>query len=78
MTYPETAAPANCTLHIGANIRKLRKVRKLTQSMLAKELMVSYQSISAWERGQSLPDLENALRIAHLFGVSLDALVTGE
>ena len=47
----------------------------LTQRMLAKKLLVSYQAVSAWERGQSVPDLANAAALAQFFGVSLDALV---
>ena len=61
--------------NVSENIRELRKKTGLTQQMLAKELAVSYQAVSAWERGQSLPDLENTIRIAQFFQVSLDTLV---
>ena len=47
----------------------------LTQRALADGVLVSFQAISAWERGLSIPDLENAVRIANYFGVALDALL---
>ena len=46
----------------------------LTQRALADNVLVSFQAISAWERGLSVPDLENAIRLANYFGVSVDAL----
>ena len=60
---------------IGKNIRLRREAQGLTQSDLAEKLFVSFQAVSAWERGQSVPDLENAVRIAQLFGISVDALL---
>ena len=59
---------------IGKNIRNFRIRRGLTQRALADDVMVSFQAISAWERGLSVPDLENAIRLANYFGVAVDAL----
>ena len=61
---------------IGTNIRMLREQKGLTQRALADNVLVSFQAISAWERGLSVPDLENAVRLAEYFGVSVDALLT--
>ena len=61
---------------IGANIRNFREKKGLTQRALADNVLVSFQAISAWERGLSIPDLENAVRLADYFGVSVDALLT--
>ena len=61
---------------IGANIRTFREQKGLTQRALADNVLVSFQAISAWERGLSIPDLENAVRLADYFGVSVDALLT--
>ena len=33
---------------------------------------VSRQSVSKWETGQSVPDLEKIIKLADLFGVSVD------
>lgn len=59
---------------IGKNIRTYRMREGLTQRELADNVLVSFQAISAWERGLSVPDLENAIRLANYFGVSVDAL----
>ena len=61
---------------IGSNIRAFREKKGLTQRGLADNVLVSFQAISAWERGLSIPDLENAVRLANFFGVSVDALLT--
>ena len=61
---------------IGSNIRSFREKKGLTQRALADGVLVSFQAISAWERGLSIPDLENAVRLANYFGVSVDALLT--
>ena len=62
---------------LGKNIRSCREAAGLTQSELADRLFVSFQAVSAWERGQSIPDLENALRLSRLFDVSVDSLIRG-
>ena len=59
---------------IGKNIRLYRMREGLTQRALADNVLVSFQAISAWERGMSVPDLENAVRLANYFGVPVDAL----
>ena len=61
---------------IGKSIKRYREQRGITQRVLAERIMVSFQAISAWERGTSVPDLENVVRIAECFGISVDALLT--
>ena len=61
--------------NIGKRIRDLRKKNDLTQEKLADYLGVTYQSVSKWECGDSLPDTDNLITISKLFGVSLDELV---
>lgn len=60
---------------VGANIRAYREKKGLTQRGLADNVLVSFQAISAWERGLSIPDLENAVRLADYFEISVDALL---
>ena len=62
---------------IGTNIRFYREKLGLTQRALADSVLVSFQAISAWERGLSIPDLENVVRMANYFGITVDALLTG-
>ena len=45
------------TRKIGMKIAALRKAKDMTQLELADKMMVSYQAVSNWERGNSLPDI---------------------
>ena len=44
------------TQEIGKKIAELRKKHNMTQMELADEMEVSYQAISNWERGNSMPE----------------------
>ena len=59
---------------IGQNIARYRKERDLTQEDLAKELGISFQAISKWERGNSLPDVTLIPNISEILGISIDRL----
>lgn len=61
---------------IGENIKKQRERHGFTQAELAHRLYVSFQAISAWERGLSLPDLEKVMNMAEIFSVSVDMLLS--
>ena len=43
-------------LNIGRYIQQLRKAAGMTQKELAEKLNVSFQAVSKWENGDSLPD----------------------
>jgi len=60
---------------IGGRIRELRRERGLTQTEFADMLYVSFQAVSNWERGVAPPELENIIRIAEIFGVTVDSLL---
>ena len=60
---------------IGKNIRKNRERLNITQLELSQKLFVSFQAVSAWERGLALPDLENAAKLANFFNIKLDTLL---
>lgn len=57
------------------NLKYLRKREGLTQEELAEKLNVSRQSVTKWESGQALPDIEKVKEIAYMFSVSVDSLV---
>lgn len=57
------------------NLRKVRSEKKVTQAELADKLDVSQQHISAYERGERIPGIDAAARIADALGVTLDELV---
>ena len=57
------------------NLKILRMKENLTQEDIADKLGVSRQSVAKWERGESLPDIESCVRLADLFGMTVDVLV---
>lgn len=61
-------------LMIGSNIKKLREERKITQQQLAESLGLSYQAVSKWECGTTIPDVMILPAVAEYFGVSINDL----
>ena len=59
---------------IGENIKRLRKQQEMKQAVLASKLNIGRQTLSAYERGVTLPDVLALIKIADYFGVSLDEL----
>lgn len=53
----------------------LRKKNGWSQEELASELSISRQSVSKWESGASIPDLDKVLKLSQIFGVSTDYLL---
>lgn len=62
-------------MNIGANIKKLRTAKGLTQEQLAELLNVSSAAVSKWEVKNTYPDITMLFPLAHIFGVSLDELM---
>lgn len=60
---------------ISSNIKKYREAQHLTQEELAKQMNISRQSISKWERGDTLPSIENLIYLSELLELSLDELI---
>ena len=60
---------------LAEKITALRGERKLSQGDVAEKLDVSRQSVSKWETGQAVPELDKIIKLADLFGVSVDELV---
>ena len=57
------------TMKVARKIREARNARNMTQMALADEMGVSYQAVSNWERGNSMPDiskLEQQIGRAHV------------
>ena len=59
-------------------LKCLRRERKMTQGNLAKIFHISQTSVSKYETGEAVPDLETVVRMADFFGVSLDEFVVRE
>ncbi len=62
-------------MEIGNRIRELRKANGMTQEQLAAALSISFQSVSKWETGLSLPDLSMIPGLTRLLGVTADELL---
>lgn len=62
---------------IGSCLRELRKEKGLTQEQLAERFHVSGKTVSRWENGVHMPDLELLLEIADYYEVDLRALLQG-
>jgi len=56
----------------------LRKKQGWSQEQLAERLGVSRQSVSKWEGGLSVPDLDKILKMSSIFSVSTDYLLKDE
>ena len=63
---------------IGEFIQKLRKEKNMTQEELAQKIYLNSRSISKWERGQNLPDIENIKKLSEIFNVSQEEIMNGE
>jgi len=62
-------------LFIAGNLKTLRKRKDLTQEEVAEMLNVSPQSVSKWERGDTLPDITLLPALANLYKVTVDTLI---
>lgn len=61
--------------YIGENIKSLRRQKDVTQEELSVYLNISFQTISKWERGENLPDINMLTALANYFDVSTDELL---
>lgn len=57
------------------NIKKYRKIRRLTQTDLANKMFLTPQTVSKWENGVTAPDLSNLCNLAQILGVSVNKLL---
>ena len=61
----------------GENLKTLRRNKGITQEELAARLNVVRQTVSKWEKGQSVPDSEMLVRLAEIFEVPVSQLLGG-
>ena len=62
-------------LYIAENLKSYRKGKDLTQEEVAEKLGVSAQSVSKWERGETMPDITLLPAISNLYNISVDTLI---
>ena len=65
-------------IKIGSFLKELRKEKGLTQEQLAEQLNTSNRSISRWETGNNLPDLNMLITLAEYYGVEVREIIDGE
>lgn len=63
---------------IGAFLKELRKEKVLTQEQLAEKFNVSSRTVSRWENGNNMPDLDVLIEISDFYEVDLRELLNGE
>lgn len=63
---------------VGEFIKELRKERNLTQEELADEFYVSRRTVSRWETGFNLPDIDMLMGLADFFNVDIREILEGK
>lgn len=63
---------------VGEFIKELRKERNLTQEDLADEFYVSRRTVSRWETGSNLPDIDILMELADFFNVDIREILEGK
>ncbi len=64
-------------LKIGSYIKAKRNEIGLTQKELAEKVNVSFQAVSKWEIGETLPDVSILLDLANILETSVDLILNG-
>ena len=63
---------------IGRFLQQLRKERGLTQEQLAEQINVARRSVSRWETGSNMPDLDILVELSDFYSVDLREILIGE
>ncbi len=64
-------------IKIGNYIKDLRTKQGLTQKDLADKLNISFQAVSKWEKGETLPDTALLLPLSKVLSTSVDLILNG-
>lgn len=59
------------------HLKVFRSKIGMTQEEVAEKVGVSRQAVAKWEKGETQPDINSCVKLADLFGMSLDMLVRG-
>ncbi len=62
---------------VGKQIASLRNAKGLTQADLGERIGVSFQAVSKWERGETLPDTAILPSLASVLETSVDQILCG-
>ena len=61
---------------LGEKLKSCRTKKKLSQEKVAELVGVSRQAVTKWENNQTVPNSNNLITLASIYGISLDELVT--
>lgn len=64
-------------IKVGRQIFRLRRANGLTQNQLGEQVNVSFQAVSKWERGETLPDVALLPELAEALGTTVDNILRG-
>ncbi len=64
------------TLSLGEKISTMRKDKNMTQAQLAELMNVTDKAVSKWERNLSCPDINSLPRLAEIFDITVDELIS--
>lgn len=62
----------------GEFLKRLRKSKNMTQEQLAEHFYVSPRTISRWETGNNMPDLDMLIELANFYNVDIREIIDGE
>jgi transcriptional regulator with XRE-family HTH domain len=63
---------------IGKFLQELRKEKGITQEQLAEQMGVARRTVSRWETGSNMPDLDVLIELSDLYAVDLREILSGE
>ena len=64
-------------MKLATRLKQRRNTLKMTQEEVAEKIHVSRQTISNWENGRNLPDINSLILISEIYAISLDELMKG-
>ncbi|MER2001740.1 MAG: helix-turn-helix transcriptional regulator [Carnobacterium inhibens] len=65
-------------MKLATRLKQRRNTLKMTQEEVAEKIHVSRQTISNWENGRNLPDINSLILISEIYAISLDELMKGD
>ena len=63
---------------VGRNIHYLREKNNYTVEAMSDIFIISTNSVYKWQRGETLPTIENLYKLSRMFEVSLDEILNEE
>lgn len=54
-------------------LQQLRKMNGYSQEQLADKIKIARQTISKWENGQAVPELNGVMQLSKLYGITIDS-----